>query len=386
MDTFYANLATIEDFLDITDPGKFVPVPADWHVLLTDIKDSTVALRAGRYKEVNMVGAASIAALLNIAGEIEIPFFFGGDGAALLIPPSLVPAARTALLGVQTLARREFDLELRIGHVPVATLLAADHRLTIAKFKVSDNYVQAMVGGGGLLFAEQLVKDPVTAPNFEIRSDGGEAEADLTGLECRWRDIESKYGETVSLLVLATTGAPERDNALYRALIGEVATCYGADHDYHPIALDMLQPSFDPSKLRYETNLRTHPIRLHRQWYRWKIWGQNLLLKLFVASKHVTRNTRWGLYPTMVQQNTDYRKFDDTLRMVIAGAGQQRAQLTQWLDDQYQAGNLVYGLHTSNRAIMTCLVFERMGRQVHFVDGADGGYAMAANAMKARMR
>jgi hypothetical protein len=34
---------------------------------------------------------------------------------------------------------------------------------------------------------------------------------------------------------------------------------------------------------------------------------------------------------------------------------------------------------------MTCLVFERNGRQVHFVDGADGGYAIAAKSMKQRI-
>jgi hypothetical protein len=35
---------------------------------------------------------------------------------------------------------------------------------------------------------------------------------------------------------------------------------------------------------------------------------------------------------------------------------------------------------------MTCLVFERGGQQVHFVDGADGGYALAAKDMKQRMK
>ena len=32
--------------------------------------------------------------------------------------------------------------------------------------------------------------------------------------------------------------------------------------------------------------------------------------------------------------------------------------------------------------LMTCLIFERMGSQVHFVDAADGGYAMAAVGLK----
>ena len=46
----------------------------------------------------------------------------------------------------------------------------------------------------------------------------------------------------------------------------------------------------------------------------------------------------------------------------------------------------VYGLHPSNRAQVTCLVFERMGHQVHFIDGADGGYALAAKDLKKRVR
>jgi hypothetical protein len=35
---------------------------------------------------------------------------------------------------------------------------------------------------------------------------------------------------------------------------------------------------------------------------------------------------------------------------------------------------------------MTCLVFNRHGGHVHFVDGAQGGYAMAAAQMKAQQK
>jgi hypothetical protein len=72
--------------------------------------------------------------------------------------------------------------------------------------------------------------------------------------------------------------------------------------------------------------------------------------------------------------------------MIIAGNAAQRERLTRYLEDGYKRGALVYGLHITDRALMTCLVFERMGRQVHFVDGADGGYALAAKAMKERLR
>lgn len=93
----------------------------------------------------------------------------------------------------------------------------------------------------------------------------------------------------------------------------------------------------------------------------------------------------WGEHQNIFLESTDYKKFDDILRMVIAGNSEQRQQLTNYLETQYQKGKLVYGLHNSDRAIVTCLVFQRNGRQVHFVDGADGGYALAAKAMKKRM-
>ncbi|MDE2617909.1 MAG: DUF3095 family protein, partial [Burkholderiales bacterium] len=47
------------------------------------------------------------------------------------------------------------------------------------------------------------------------------------------------------------------------------------------------------------------------------------------------------------------------------------------------AGQVDYGLHSSDHALMTCFV-RSMTQHVHFVDGGDGGYAMAARQLKAR--
>jgi hypothetical protein len=35
---------------------------------------------------------------------------------------------------------------------------------------------------------------------------------------------------------------------------------------------------------------------------------------------------------------------------------------------------------------MTCMVHSASSGEVHFVDGADGGYAMAAKMLKAKLR
>jgi hypothetical protein len=51
-----------------------------------------------------MVGAASITAVLNICGDIEVPFVFGGDGGTVVVPGSLRDAACDALIGLQAIS------------------------------------------------------------------------------------------------------------------------------------------------------------------------------------------------------------------------------------------------------------------------------------------
>jgi hypothetical protein len=94
----------------------------------------------------------------------------------------------------------------------------------------------------------------------------------------------------------------------------------------------------------------------------------------------------WEFQKSSVIGDSDYQKFDDTLRMVISGNSAQREQLLQYLEKQYEAGNLLYGFHVSDRALMTCLVYEAQGRHIAFVDGADGGYALAAKVLKEKIQ
>jgi hypothetical protein len=94
----------------------------------------------------------------------------------------------------------------------------------------------------------------------------------------------------------------------------------------------------------------------------------------------------WGNYKSIVTATSDYKKFDDMLRMIIACTANQREQLTHYLDSCFKQGQLVYRLHVANSALMTCLMFERSGYQVHFIDGAKGGYALAAKPLKEQLK
>ena len=50
-------------------------------------------------------------------------------------------------------------------------------------------------------------------------------------------------------------------------------------------------------------------------------------------------------------------------------------------------GKIAFGIHRSDHALMTCLVFSlAKGEHVHFVDGSDGGFTMAAVQFKAQIK
>jgi hypothetical protein len=247
MDTesFYAELPALNNFLDITNSRCFKPVPSDWYVVITDIVGSTKAIELGKYKAVNLIGACSIVAVLNVAGKLKIPYIFGGDGAAILIPPSLFVKAKQALLATQHRAKTEFDMELRIGVVPVSDVIAAKYELKVAKVKVSENYYQAAFAGEGLSYTTELIKQPKTASLYNYHANPRfDIEVDFSGLECRWEDIPSKNIETVTLIVKAMSEDNEINNRLYRDVIKKIHSIYGREDTLHPIAKKISQACF----------------------------------------------------------------------------------------------------------------------------------------------
>ena len=84
---FYAELGGFSDFSDFADPGRYLPAPDDWCVVIADIRGSTKAVQNGRYKDVNMVGACCITAVVNIAGDLHVPYVFWGGRCHFIGPP-----------------------------------------------------------------------------------------------------------------------------------------------------------------------------------------------------------------------------------------------------------------------------------------------------------
>ncbi|WP_419768972.1 DUF3095 domain-containing protein [Arcobacter sp.] len=377
--TFYKEIKEIKDFSLIMDNNNYHKIPDDWFVIVSDIVDSTKAIEEGMYKKVNFVAALTIIGILNIDKNSEFPYIFGGDGASLIIPPHLLDKSKVVLIETAKKAKESFDLDLRVGVISIKEIVKRGSFIEITKFKVSKDFTQAIVRGNGLELAENLLKKEYT--NFKIDENFTyDYTPDFVGLECRWEDIKSPKDETSSLLIKSTN--PEKSNEIYQNTLNKIHEIAGSYSQRNPIKeINQLVISFNPMVLNAEASVFSSNI-FSRFFLILRLLIENLLGVLLMKYS----SGQWSDYKNRVIRTTDTEKFDDMLRMVISTDKDQTKELEEYLEQEYQIGNLAYGIHKSNSALMTCLIFERHGKHIHFVDSSNGGYALASKELKARLK
>jgi len=371
---FFKEAPLLVDFENTTRWEALVPVPNDWNVVITDVKNSTPAIQAGKYKTVNTVGASSIMAAINAADVDSLGYVFGGDGATLLVPPHCLTQVLDALISTRDIARKEFGLDLRVGAVKVQELTSKGFELRCARFQVAEGVVQTVLSGSGLFEAERWIKraDPA---NPYVLTKAPDVVADFTGLECRWSPVKSLHGEVVSLLVLAVN-APEKAADIYERVVRKVDSIYSGPK---VLSTENFRLSHRWQTYRDEAKLRSA-----------RPWLYQLTTFLFTQLAHAA--WEWGKhafgkkYKKELIGRTDRKKFDGVLRMTLDGDYRQRRDLTASLEQARLAGDLVYGIYVSPAAIVTCLIFDRStGGHFHFLDGSDGGYTRAAVQLKEQL-
>jgi len=384
-DSFYQNLPYCVAFTDYPKKEFYTDLPIDWLVIITDVKGSTVAIEAGRYKEVNALGVASIIAIINAVKPIEIPYVFGGDGATLCIPPSQLKKVKAALSAAREMAKIEFNLDLRVGLVTVEELIAADHEVKLAKYKVSDAYTQTLFWGSGFSYAELLIKSKTLGHKYAVEKNYP-ADGCFDGFECRWNEIPSPHEKTLSLLVSAHGETETETIQIYQKLNKFIFNTYGDEAHYCPVREEGMSLALARKKLMTETRIRNafkSPWAKTR--YLIKLFFLSLIGKWLMARGVKTADTNWKEYKKTFIANSDFQKFDEMLRMIISGTNKQHESLINYLKREKNKGKLSYGIHLSTHSLTTCLVFNYSKNHLHFLDGSNGGYAMAAKELKRQL-
>lgn len=385
-DKFYETLPSFTKFNQFNDSQFYKEIPSDWLVLITDVVGSTKAIDQGLYKQVNAVGVASIVALTNSLKPLKIPYTFGGDGTTACFPASEVDKVKPALVACKEMAKKQFNLELRIGLIPVAILYDLNLKLKISKFQPHQFYQQAMFSGNGLSYAESLVKNDLD-DSYLIKQDTFCGDDIFKGFECRWQEIPSPHQETICLLVQATDKSMSDIEQTYADIIHKVEMIYGQNSQHHPLKEENLKLTGLNHLLSVESGIRCAFKSRFKKWgYQLKLKFLTMIGNAFMNNQFQSNETNWGVYKKNLIINTDYRKFDELLRMVISGSKLQRQQLRTFLENYKSRNKIVFGIHSSESSLLTCIVTDYNKDHVHFLDGANGGYAMAAKELKSQLK
>lgn len=374
--TFYGSLPVFSSFARLADASAYTPVPDGWVLGLSDIVQSTAAMERGRYKAVNTAAAAVIAGLANDLRGVDFPFVFGGDGASFAVPAEAAETARAVLAATAAWVRDDLDLVLRVALVPVEAIRVAGNDVQIARFAPSPNVSYAMFAGGGLAWAEAQMK----AGAFAVEPAPRGTYPDLTGLSCRFAEIAAERGVILSLIAVP---APTADPARFRELVGSLLDiAEGGAEVGRPV------PDAGPPARWPPAGLTLEAKALASRGFR-----PGVALALVAARSlgaYILFRTGWRFggfdparYRRQLVENTDFRKFDDGLRMTLDCTPALADRLERTLSEAGRQGIARYGSHRQATALMTCFVpSATRSDHVHFVDGAMGGYAAAARALK----
>lgn len=368
---FFEEIVATDEFTHLCNPQSYAALPEDWVVGVADIVGSTQEIAAGRYKTVNMVGAAVISAQINAALPLRVPYVFGGDGAGFAVRPAQRQSAEAALQSVRRWAQDEFGIVLRIGMVTVSQIRAAGHDIRVARLKASDGVDYAMFSGGGLAWAEAQMK----AGHLEVPGGDNVEAPDLTGLSCRWSNVVAQNGVVLSLVVKPSRTASEAEFSKVAQDI--IAVSDGLEREGHPIPRQGPGFRFPPDGL----TLEAHVSRKGRPlwWQSAKLIVSNAMIWMIFTSGVRLGNFEPKHYREMTARNADFRKFDDGLKMTLDCDATTKGQISGLLNKAREEGLVHFGLHEQAEAMMTCFVpAATEDTHVHFVDGAAGGYASAA--------
>jgi hypothetical protein len=235
----------------------------------------------------------------------------------------------------------------------------------------------AMLAGGGAAWAEAQMKQG----RFAVATAPPGSKPDLTGLSCRWNPIESQNGQIVSIIAAQGENGSSRE---FEALIAEIiGIASGFGNASNPVPEEGPRPRFYLGGLTAEVYARAAKGQRLRA-------GVKVVFEILMTLlSYWTNATIGGFnardYGRELGRNSDFRKYDDGLKMTIDIDDASFQKIERCLADAAEKKICTYGLHRQTSALLTCIVpSHRRADHMHFIDGAGGGYAQAAMQMKAK--
>ncbi len=213
---------------------------------------------------------------------------------------------------------------------------------------MSQYVTQPVLSGRGWEEAERRVKAPNGLGIIKVNEFEGEINGSFEGFECRWQNVPSFQDHKLSLLVTAISADSDVNFATYQRVLQNIQSFYGDVAQYHPLREASMQLTFNPRLLRHELRVRSaHLNIIKRIGYFLNLLFLNAAGRYIFSRKLDTEAVKCSQYKSDLVENSDFRKFDGMLRMVIDGKNAQSTALQSYLEGEYRQGKLVYGMYKS---------------------------------------
>jgi hypothetical protein len=376
---FYRDLNVYDGHIEkiYGDASHFAPVPDSWQILVTDVENSTAAVKNGKQQAVNLAATGSIVACLNIAREadVEIPFFFGGDGATVLVPEHLLKDCLAALTLHQERCLTNFDFYLRVGYRSVRTMREAGSSINICRYRRNNFHVMPMIQGNALKTAEAEIKQK-DDQEFNLQQLLPE-KLNLTGMECKWDKVSPPAEKTEVMSLIINAVQVDQQHQVYSQVLDDLEKIYGEDKVRNPLSLDRLKLVTSFSQLKNEVKMKfaeSSTKKLSESFFR------ALAGKLFMRF-----SSKGKKYLEEMIELTETLLLDGSINTVITGTDKQREALLAQLDTLEQEEKITYGYYISESSILSCYVTAIDDYHIHFLDGDNGGYTQASKVLKKKI-
>jgi len=378
---FYAKLkSSSENLADLlTNDSCFSDVPNTWNVVVVDIQNSTQAVDEGKHQQINLTATGAIISVLNTIRRqkqnIEIPYFFGGDGAIFLLPKILLKKITLVLENYSVHIKRNTNLTLRVGHVPVKNLTTHNSSLRIAKHQLTEQLTIPIILGNGLKKAEEIIKDTFVenyASNFKKDL------LNLEGMECRWKQINPSQNKNKVICLLLDAVDENNQGAVYRDVLTEMDTMFGTFKSRQPIKSNKLKLNYSISNIWREMKI----ILVNKNWmYLFKNWITTLIGALYLNLSQDGKQ-----YLKQIGQLSHTFMLDGMINTIFTAEQNKIDLFIEYLNQLEKDKKIIYGIHVTHASVMSCYVLDRKTKHSHFVDGTEGGYTSAAKMFKLKLK
>src|SRR5690554_1095797 len=378
---FYARLKSSNESLIelLASESSFSNVPSNWQVVVVDIQNSTHAVKEGKHHQINLTATRAIISVLNTIRKegknVEIPYFFGGDGSTFIVPKAFLSKVTSVLENYRLHIKRKTKLILRVGYISVEELNDQKTTIKIAKHRLTEQLTIPIVLGNGLKKAEEIIK-----ANF-VENNATSFKKDLLnleGMECRWKEINPSQtkNKVICLLLDATVEAIQIE--VYSEVLSKIDSLFGTFKNRQPIKSQNLKLNYSIYNIWEEMKISL----VNKSWmYLFKNWFSTLIGTLYLRITSTGKQ-----YLQQISQLSHTFMLDGKVNTIFTGEQSEIDAFLEYLNQLEKEKKIIFGIHITHASVMSCYVLDRKTKHSHFVDGTEDGYTSAAKMFKMKLK